>query len=241
MHGHIQLSAEIVDIIDTPQFQRLRELHQLGATYMVFPGGHRASPVCRPLPSPLTPSIPQTQTPGSSTLSACLTWPTSSWLVYRPIYGRFDFKQQLTLPSRLVAAKTNQKTTNNQDRIRRTQPELAESVSDRDAHLVRVAGLCHDLGHGPFSHCFEEIIHRCGQKDFHHEHMSAAMLEYLVEDSNNAVDLVRTLARLLVHATPTLPFLTFVLLSYRLALSRHHHTHHSLYGRKKTKSASSTA
>lgn len=38
IHGHIELHPLLVRIIDTPQFQRLRYIKQLGATYMVFPG-----------------------------------------------------------------------------------------------------------------------------------------------------------------------------------------------------------
>jgi HD superfamily phosphohydrolase len=39
IHGHIELAPSSVEIIDTPQFQRLRDLKQLGVTYYVFPGG----------------------------------------------------------------------------------------------------------------------------------------------------------------------------------------------------------
>lgn len=38
IHGHIFLSKKIVAAVDTPQFQRLRDLKQLGVTYLVFPG-----------------------------------------------------------------------------------------------------------------------------------------------------------------------------------------------------------
>ena len=38
IHGHIELHPLIVKIIDTPHFQRLRYISQLGATYYVFPG-----------------------------------------------------------------------------------------------------------------------------------------------------------------------------------------------------------
>ncbi|CAI7999446.1 Deoxynucleoside triphosphate triphosphohydrolase SAMHD1 [Geodia barretti] len=38
IHGHIQLDSILIKIIDTPQFQRLRDIKQLGCTYRVFPG-----------------------------------------------------------------------------------------------------------------------------------------------------------------------------------------------------------
>ncbi|RHY03180.1 hypothetical protein DYB36_007911, partial [Aphanomyces astaci] len=39
VHGYISMSPLCVSIIDTPQFQRLRDLKQLGTLYYVFPGG----------------------------------------------------------------------------------------------------------------------------------------------------------------------------------------------------------
>lgn len=38
IHGHITLDSNQLAFIDTPQFQRLRDLKQLGSTYFVFPG-----------------------------------------------------------------------------------------------------------------------------------------------------------------------------------------------------------
>ncbi|KAI8393865.1 HD phosphohydrolase domain-containing protein [Radiomyces spectabilis] len=38
IHGHIKLDNYTVDMIDTVQFQRLRDLKQLGSAYFVFPG-----------------------------------------------------------------------------------------------------------------------------------------------------------------------------------------------------------
>lgn len=38
IHGHIEVHPLCVKIIDTPQFQRLRNIKQLGGCYHVFPG-----------------------------------------------------------------------------------------------------------------------------------------------------------------------------------------------------------
>ncbi|KAK3739578.1 hypothetical protein RRG08_006555 [Elysia crispata] len=38
VHGHIQLSRELMRIVDTPQIQRLRDLKQLGLASYVYPG-----------------------------------------------------------------------------------------------------------------------------------------------------------------------------------------------------------
>lgn len=38
IHGHIEIHPLCVRIVDTPQFQRLRSIKQLGGTYFVYPG-----------------------------------------------------------------------------------------------------------------------------------------------------------------------------------------------------------
>jgi hypothetical protein len=38
IHGHFRLGGATIAVVDTPEFQRLRWLKQLGLTYYVFPG-----------------------------------------------------------------------------------------------------------------------------------------------------------------------------------------------------------
>ena len=48
--------------------------------------------------------------------------------------------------------------------------------------LVKIAGLCHDVGHGPFSHCFEQYIKVAKPNShFHHEEMSCKIFEHIVK------------------------------------------------------------
>ena len=47
--------------------------------------------------------------------------------------------------------------------IRRKQPEL--DISPVDVLCVKIAGLCHDLGHGPFSHMFDNSFIRTARPE----------------------------------------------------------------------------
>ncbi|KAG9067547.1 SAM domain and HD [Linnemannia hyalina] len=132
IHGHVLLDADTLSCIDTPQFQRLRDLTQLGSAYYVFPGA---------------------------------------------THKRFEHSiGTCHLAGELV------------ERFRDTQPELEISASD--VKCVKLAGLCHDLGHGPFSHVFDnEFIPRAiPGSNWTHEQGSEMMLEYLVDDNNVDLD-----------------------------------------------------
>ena len=55
-------------------------------------------------------------------------------------------------------------------------------VSKEDTELVAVAGLCHDLGHGPFSHLWEAFVREQGGT-WNHEESSFKMLLLTMEEN----------------------------------------------------------
>ena len=126
IHGHIQIHPACVAIIDTEQFQRLRNLKQLALCYFIYPGAS---------------------------------------------HNRFEHCIGVShLAGQLVRA------------IRSGQPDL--EITDKDVLCVEIAGLCHDLGHGPFSHLFDSHFMPSASQSgeqWKHEMGSVQMFEYLLD------------------------------------------------------------
>jgi len=74
------------------------------------------------------------------------------------------------------------------DLARRVMTELRKKrkdVTGTDMLCIIIAGLCHDLGHGPFSHSFEFALRNLGYR-FRHEEMSVVIFDYILENEPRA-------------------------------------------------------
>ncbi|PIN13017.1 Metal-dependent phosphohydrolase [Handroanthus impetiginosus] len=133
VHGNIYLDPLSLKFVDTEQFQRLRDLKQLGLSYMVYPGA---------------------------------------------VHSRFEHSLGVYwLASEAIK------------RLKIYQG-LELDIDRFDIQTVKLAGLLHDVGHGPFSHMFEhEFIPRVlnGLK-WCHEEMSVKMIDYIVDEHNIDID-----------------------------------------------------
>lgn len=125
VYGPLEIPAYCWPIIDTPEFQRLRHISQLGTSVWVYPAA---------------------------------------------THTRFEHCLGVAhLASRFM------------HNIKTKQPEL--NVKEEWIQAVIIAGLCHDIGHGPWSHCFEEIAHRIDPQ-WDHEDNSVNILLNMVTKYN---------------------------------------------------------
>lgn len=100
IHGYIHLELRLIrELIDTYEFQRLRRIHQLGGTYLVY---HTAE------------------------------------------HSRFSHSLGVYEVVRRMVSEVK---------------DIDDELSEFDKVSVMCAALLHDIGHGPFSHAFEQISH----------------------------------------------------------------------------------
>jgi len=126
VHREYELCPEIIDIINTTQFQRLRRLRQLA---------------------------------------------TAHWVWLGATHTRFEHSISVAYLAGLLAKGLQKK-----------QPEL--DITDRQILLVQMAGLLHDVGHGPFSHLFDDIFLKNSHEAMaHHEQRSVALVALLLRES----------------------------------------------------------
>ncbi|OPL21301.1 hypothetical protein AM593_04364, partial [Mytilus galloprovincialis] len=68
------------------------------------------------------------------------------------------------------------------------------TMKDKDIRCIEIAGLCHDIGHGPYSHLFDRLFNKAihkkkpGTKEWEHEDVSVSMLDYMMEKNRDVKD-----------------------------------------------------
>ncbi|CAG8742438.1 10603_t:CDS:10, partial [Dentiscutata erythropus] len=127
IHGYMEFEDWAVQIIDTPQFQRLREIKQLGTACFIFPGAN---------------------------------------------HNRFEHSLGTAHLAYTFTKRLQQQ---------------SNEISEADLKCVTLAALCHDLGHGPFSHVFEKVSSGLGIQDdegkvWKHEKGSVMMFDQLIKE-----------------------------------------------------------
>lgn len=81
--------------------------------------------------------------------------------------------------------------------IKNIQPEL--NITEDDILAIQIAGLIHDIGHGPFSHLYDDLFIKKYNKEFSHEKMSIKIFDLILESlnknneflSNDQIDMIK--------------------------------------------------
>ena len=138
VHGQVKQPGICVAIMDTPEFNRLRKIQQLGLCSRVFKDAS---------------------------------------------HNRFSHSVGVSHLAGKFATQLN-------EHLKREQQNSKIIATERDIVCVQIAGLCHDLGHAPFSHVFEKVLKKIGVAlgekigEWNHELMGTNMLKYLMLKNN---------------------------------------------------------
>ncbi len=124
IHGVITLTPRMCQIIDTPEFQRLHRLRQLGATYLVYPSA---------------------------------------------THTRFEHSIGVSHLAKVLLSSLQKKNTSLQ-------------ITDELIELYQIAGLVHDIGHGPFSHLYDDVI--LNPEDMKHEERGIIIFRKMIQKYN---------------------------------------------------------
>jgi len=123
IHGFIIITPLMKKFINTVEFQRLRDLKQLGATTFVFPSAN---------------------------------------------HTRFEHSIGVSHLAGLM--------------MENLKKNGQTDITDRDIEFCRLAGLLHDIGHGPFSHLYDNYVR--DEKEDEHELRGCDIIRNMVQKYN---------------------------------------------------------
>ncbi len=168
IHGSVEVTRVANAIIDTKIFQRLRNLHQLGLTYMVFSNANN-----------------------NRFEHSIGTYHIADKLLHY-ILKNSDSKEinssllQIEYVKNHILKKFS--LTDSEEDIIFLKNIQTVLLDDYIIELIKIAGLVHDLGHGPFSHLFDEWLHNSEHVDksnelLEHENRSIILLKKIINDT----------------------------------------------------------
>ena len=164
IHDSIELSPIAKTIIDTPIFQRLRNLHQLGVCYLIFPNANN---------NRFEHSIGTYHLAGL--LLERLIKNSNQNEINKGLIEINFIRNYLLKHFELV---------DNEESILFLEKINTVMIDDYLIELIKIAGLVHDIGHGPFSHLFDEWLHSlpdiANSKLAEHESRSIVLLKEII-------------------------------------------------------------
>ncbi|GAB0089740.1 deoxynucleoside triphosphate triphosphohydrolase SAMHD1 [Sergentomyia squamirostris] len=122
VHGKMEFPSFVQEVVDTEEFQRLRNIKQLGRTCTVYPGIN---------------------------------------------HTRFEHCLGVAHVVRTLLAILERNS--------------GRCIDESLKKYATLAGLLHDVGHGPFSHMWEKFVHRATGLSWKHEEISCVLVDRIFE------------------------------------------------------------
>jgi deoxynucleoside triphosphate triphosphohydrolase SAMHD1 len=144
VHDSIRVSSTALKIINTHEFQRMRNIKQLGLCHYVYPAA---------------------------------------------THTRFEHSIGVYYLAGKMIEKIQQQYPNREYDIPEFGPDK-KKLTHKIAECIKIAALCHDVGHGPFSHIFDDILLKDStHPNKYHETRSCLIMEILCKrELNNELD-----------------------------------------------------
>ncbi|KAK3598427.1 hypothetical protein CHS0354_016425, partial [Potamilus streckersoni] len=108
-------------------------------------------------------------------------------IIDTPWFQRLRYIKQLSLADYVYPGATHTRFAHSigvyhlaRQMIKQIETHPTTKMDDFDKRCIRVAALCHDLGHGPFSHLYEQIGKELGVVTLEHEDVSQAVMEQIL-------------------------------------------------------------